>query len=107
MVQKTDVSMQILKKFKTKVKKGMNLERLLLFGSRAKGTFSENSDFDLLVVSKDFEGIPLHKRAQKLYLTWSADIPVEFLCYTPQELDLGRAKAGGIISEAVRTGISV
>ena len=32
---------------------GYSLERIILFGSRARGNFDENSDWDLLIVIKE------------------------------------------------------
>jgi predicted nucleotidyltransferase len=38
--------------------KGIRVERIILFGSRARGDFKENSDWDLLIIveKKTFKG---------------------------------------------------
>jgi len=36
--------------------------RIFLFGSRARGNHLKDSDYDLIVVSSRFEGIPFTKR---------------------------------------------
>ena len=58
-------------------------ERIVLFGSRARGSADEYSDIDLIVVyatEKRFLD-----RLEELYLAWSLPIPVDILAYTPEE----------------------
>lgn len=43
-------------------RRGINIEKLVLFGSQANGTSREGSDIDLMVVSPDFEDKDLHQR---------------------------------------------
>ena len=43
---------------------GTRIQRVLLYGSRAKGTATKESDFDLLVVEKD----PVAKREEMMRL---------------------------------------
>lgn len=108
MVQKTAQSknLKLATKFKKKVGKSINLDRFILFGSRAGKGFREDSDFDLLIVSKDFERIPWYKRPAKFYLMWNEDYPLEILCYTPEEIEKRKGRVG-IISEAMRMGIDI
>lgn len=107
MVQKTN-NLKLVQAFKRiLVGKGRTkIDQLILFGSRAKGTFSRYSDFDMILVSPDFEGVPWYKRATKLYLLWKEDYPIELLCYTPEEI-ARKKDVPGIVAEALRTGISV
>lgn len=108
MVQKKDNNLKLVRAFKKILagKSGTKIEQIILFGSRAKGTFSRYSDFDLMLISRDFEGVPWYKRAAKLYLFWKEDYPIELLCYTPGEIARKKDKLG-IVSEALRTGIKV
>lgn len=106
MVQKTNQNLEMVRRFKIAMKKEIKVDKLIFFGSRVKGTFGRYSDFDLMVVSKDFNNIPWYKRPAKLYMLWNEDYPVEILCYTPDEI---KRKKGdeGIVSEAIRTGVVV
>lgn len=100
--------MNVVARFKKALASKLFIDKLVLFGSRAKGVFSENSDFDLLIVSKDFEGVPLHKRALQAYLTWSDDRPAEILCFTPEEVKTRlRNPIRGVLREAFETGIVI
>ena len=74
-----------LQQFKGVVSKGMPIERMLLFGSRAGGKNRKWSDYDLIVVSRAFEGQDTLKRPIGLYNLWDINAPVDFICYTPGE----------------------
>lgn len=106
MVRKTDQNIILVRKFKRNIKKIVKLDKLILFGSRARGTFNTYSDFDLIIVSDDFKDIPWYKRPAKLYVMWKEDYPVEILCYTPEEFKK-RANKIGIISEALNKGTEI
>ncbi len=86
----------------------VSIDKLILFGSRATGLFSEDSDFDFVVVSQDFEGMPAYLRAQKTYPLWQDERPVELLCYTPAEFDVRlKSPIRNIVSDAVKSGIPI
>lgn len=106
MVQKANQNIDVVRRFKTAMKKEIKVDKLIFFGSRAKGTFGRYSDFDLMVISPDFSGIPWYKRSVKLYMLWKEDYPVEILCYTPDEIKRKKGEAG-IVSEAIKTGVAV
>jgi len=81
--------------------------RVILFGSRARGDALKDSDIDLIVVSKVFEGMHFTDRASYvLRILWEADIlpPVDLLCYTPEEFEERRRKIS-IVREALLYGV--
>ncbi|OGQ04465.1 MAG: hypothetical protein A2W61_03595 [Deltaproteobacteria bacterium RIFCSPLOWO2_01_44_7] len=68
-------------------KKGIQPERILLYGSHASGIADEWSDIDLVVISKDFEKIPSLERLTLLSrAAWPVQASIEALGYTPQEI---------------------
>jgi predicted nucleotidyltransferase len=71
--------------FAAALKKRMNVDGLILFGSRARGDHFVTSDFDFVLVSKDFSGTPFTTRASRLYDLWPSRCDLEALCYTPEE----------------------
>ena len=79
---------------------------MILFGSQATGKTHKNSDVDLIIVSKNFEGIERLNRAPDLYLRWDLDYPVDILCYTPKEFNR-KKKFIGIVQQAVKEGIEI
>lgn len=106
MVQKSNKNIRLIRKFKRKIQQKINVDKLILFGSRAKGSSHKNSDFDIMVISKDFRKIKWYKRPVKLYTMWKENYPIDILCYTPEEFRK-RTNKIGIVSEALQTGIEV
>jgi len=95
-----------LKAFKEEVSGKYSIDKMILFGSRAKGAFGEDSDVDIIVVGEEFRGKSLLRRPYHLYLDWNLAYPVDFLCYTPEEFE-ERKERIGIIREALREGIAI
>lgn len=106
MVQRTNKNIKLVQKFKKNINKSIKVDKLILFGSRAKGNFHRYSDFDLIIISPDFKGVPWYKRPAKFYMIWNEDYPIEILCYTPEEIKR-RIDKVGIVSEAVKEGIEI
>ena len=70
-----------------KVKKKFNAT-VILFGSHATGDALKESDYDLCVVSKKFEGVLLRKRLQELYMLMIAEpFNADILAITPKEFE--------------------
>lgn len=66
-------------------KNGIEVEKVILFGSYARGDFSEGSDVDLIVVSSDWAKMEPLERLKILYRIWNKPIDANFLAYTPEE----------------------
>lgn len=105
MVQTTNKNLELIKKFKKKLKK-LSIDKIIFFGSRANGTFNSESDFDIIVISKNFKGIKWHKRPLNIYLAWKENKPLEVICYTPEEFEK-KKKQIGIVKTAVEEGIEI
>lgn len=68
-------------------KRGVCVERVILYGSYAKGTAKPYSDIDLVIISKDLAKWPAIERLQMLSrATLHITAPLEVLGYTPQEI---------------------
>ncbi len=59
--------------------------KIYLFGSRAKGTAHEYSDYDLIIISKDFKKTDFVDRGGIIWRHSDAPIGADLLCYTPEE----------------------
>ncbi len=81
-------------------------DRIILFGSAARGEANPDSDLDLLVVKS---GVAHRRRlAQQIYQgLLGLDIPVDVLVVTPEDLAASRNKSGMIIGSALRDGREV
>lgn len=61
-------------------------DKIILFGSRARGDFAGHSDVDLLIVKSSRE--PRHRRAGQAYNALSGiGVPKDILWYTPEEIE--------------------
>ncbi len=80
-----------------------NLQRIVLFGSRATGTSREDSDVDILVVTET--ELPSVKRAAKLRLALKGlGIPVDIIVVTPEEYIQYCSWKSSVIAWASREG---
>jgi predicted nucleotidyltransferase len=69
----------------SRLAKGMQAERIYLFGSQASGLAEPGSDYDLLVVVSRSH-LPRHRRQALSYnLLWGLTIPVDVIVLTRAE----------------------
>lgn len=86
-----------------KIIRAFNPDRLVLFGSEARGTARPDSDIDLLVIMP-FDGSPL-KQATKLYgAIDDRRIPVDLIVRTPDDISWRTAEGDCFICEILREG---
>jgi predicted nucleotidyltransferase len=64
-----------------------------LFGSYARGTWVEDSDIDVIVVSRYLERLSFYERGSVLRKLADQRIPFSILAYTPQEFEIARKKS--------------
>lgn len=86
---------------------GINVSRIILYGSRASGSFRPDSDLDLLVVSDSLDGLDLWDRLTLLGRARAGiDFPMEIQGMTVAEFTAA-AKSGFVADEVLPTGIVV
>ena len=79
-------------------------EKIILFGSRARGTGRLDSDIDLLVIARSEE--PRYRRAAPLYGVLSDILtPMDILVYTPQEVEEWSEVPQAFVTTGVREGL--
>ena len=86
-------------------KNGLNVSKVILFGSQAGRRAGKTSDIDVIIVSEDFRGCDIFKRA---YLTKEGEIktirrfmiPLDIITATPDELE----SRASLIYEFARNG---
>lgn len=84
-----------------------NPERVLLFGSRARGDALRESDLDVIIVSASFDGTAwIERPAMVLRAMPTQAAPIEVLCYTPEEFARKREQLG-IVRAAVEDGVDL
>jgi hypothetical protein len=91
--------------FLKKVRKRYKIEKAIFFGSRARGDNLKTSDYDLILVSRDFEGVFFSQRSADMYEFWDYyPLDIELFCYTPQEFEV-MLKRIGTVQQAAKEGI--
>lgn len=74
-------------------------ERIILFGSAARGELHVDSDVDFLIIKRDCPPIG-RERIRELHRLIDRNIPVDFLVYRPEELE-GRLAMGDPFLKAI------
>jgi len=87
----------------------IKLDEIIVFGSRTREDYREDSDVDILLVSQDFAGVNWYQRPQPFHLEWNYDkLPApEILCYTPEEFETRRKKKPNIVRTAAKKGVKL
>ncbi len=86
---------------------GISYESIILFGSRARGDYNEDSDYDILIVTK--ETFPFKEKiriseAVRDYVV-KLHIPSDVMIRSHNEIEYFRNKIGSVVGEAMQEGI--
>ena len=93
--------------FAEQLRAKIGAQRVLLFGSRARGEAPHDSDYDLLVVSERFAGVEPLRRAIGLRQLWyeaGGHSPMDLICLPPEEFALARQRitlVAAVLPEAI------
>jgi len=84
-------------------KHGVEVDRIILFGSRARGDYSEDSDWDILVVTREKLGV---ERKMKFWhdVYRRFGFPVDIIVVSKRTFDRFKDSKGFIYSYAVAQG---
>ena len=97
---------QVLSSLLNRIVEEINPLRVILFGSAARNTMSEESDIDLLVVMP--EGTHRRHTAQLIYKNIrNIGIPFDVLVVTDRDLEKHENSVGMIYQEILSEGIEV
>ena len=77
---------------------------IYLFGSRANGKARADSDYDLIIVSHKFSGVPFADRAWQVWRRSDAILAADLLCYTPKELEKVR-RSSIVVQSALKCAV--
>ena len=97
-------AMRMVKNYVRILDRKINVRKAILTGSRATGSYLEDSDVDLIIVSDDFSEMQLPERLKFLQKQWKSRIPLEAFGYTVNEFRTLRERST-YVREAIRIGI--
>jgi predicted nucleotidyltransferase len=94
---------QIIQEIVRRIVKVSQPEKVILFGSRARGTARSTSDIDLLVIARSTQ--PRHRRAAPLYGALSDILaPMDIVVYSPEEVQEWGEVRQAFVTTAIREG---
>lgn len=97
------VDAELMEEIAHRIVETIRPEKVIVFGSRARGNARPDSDVDLLVIAASSE--PRYKRAAPLYGAMSDIlVPMDILVYTPEEVEEWREVPQAFVTTAVREG---
>jgi predicted nucleotidyltransferase len=78
-------------------------EKIILFGSHARGAQKQGSDIDLLIINKSSE--PRYRRSAPIYGALSdIMVPMDILVYSPEEIQEWSQVRQAFVTTALREG---
>ncbi|MGD0094831.1 MAG: nucleotidyltransferase domain-containing protein [Planctomycetota bacterium] len=96
-------AMEILDELVARIRKVVQPERIVLFGSRARGTASPESDFDILVIAPST--LPRWRRTVPLYRVLAGvGISYDLVWWTSEEIEEWRNVQSHFITTVLREG---
>ena len=93
--------------FAERLREKIGARQVLIFGSRARGQTSRDSDYDLIVVSPRFATIEPLRRAIGLRQLWyevGGEGPMDLICLTPEEFAAAQRRitlVAAVLPEAI------
>lgn len=92
-----------IKKVATRIGIEANAERVIVFGSHARGDANENSDVDLMIIAES--NLPRYKRSRELYKLFRPyPFSMDLLVYTPKEIEKGKQSHLTFVSKVLKEG---
>lgn len=91
----------------SKLKAHFKPEKVLLFGSRAKGTSTSDSDYDLLLVVKDSNKTSRERLREAREIIRGRTVAVDIFIYTKKEFDEYKEEFSSIPHTAYTEGIEL
>jgi len=91
---------------KTAEKFGVKVEMILLFGSRARGDYKEDSDWDILIVTRD--KLDAEKKLNFWYEIYrNLDLPSDIIIVSKEAFEKHKKSRGFVYRYALQEGIVV
>ena len=83
--------------------KAIEPDRIILFGSHARGEQKPGSDLDL-IINKASEEAPHRRDARAYRAVGAVGVPKDLLWYTPREVEEWAGSANHVLTRALREG---
>jgi predicted nucleotidyltransferase len=107
MLKTVTLTAELLKNMADTIAHEVDPERVILFGSHARGEANEHSDVDLLVITSKPFGIQNSRRGMAARLGRSLSrflMPTDILLYTVEEVEAWQGSRNHVITQAMKEG---
>ncbi len=93
-----------IKRFKESIKSGLNVKRVILFGSYARGNYTDNSDIDVCIIAENISNnyLAMLQIAPKVI---DIDVRIEPVVFSDKEFN--ESNLYGLLKEIKDYGIEV
>jgi predicted nucleotidyltransferase len=83
---------------------GLNVSKMILFGSHARGEAVPDSDIDVAIISEDFRGRGIFERSDLIgdaheRVVEKFVVPLDIVTMTPEELERGTSLVAQFVSQ--------
>jgi predicted nucleotidyltransferase len=97
------IERQEIERVATRLGEAANAERVVLFGSHARGEAGDTSDVDLMIIAES--ALPRFKRSRELYKLFRPyPFAMDLIVYTPEEIERGKRCPVSFVSAVLREG---
>ena len=96
------ITNEIIEELKMIIIRNEMPDKIILFGSYAKGTASEDSDLDLMVIKESNVPRPYRGKETRKQLSKFV-IPKDIIFYTPQEIDEYKDIPSSFVADVLQT----
>lgn len=90
---------------KTLQEMGVSVKKLILFGSRARGSASKYSDYDFLIVTEQTFTVKEKMGISKKLRTQLAEFAIDFVIKSEKEVEVLKGQIGTVVREALKEGV--
>jgi predicted nucleotidyltransferase len=81
--------------------------KVFLFGSRARGNYGPDSDYDIYLVVKDSKKSQLERMDEANFVLWGREVPVDVFIYTEEEFAQARDVPSSISHSVANEGVEL
>ena len=102
MAENIDTIIEMVKQYAGLIQKeNIRIDKLYLFGSYARGVATDESDIDVVIISKDFKGDRFDDRRKLVPLRRKLDRRIEPIPYRPEDFKKNDPLVVEILSNSV------
>jgi len=94
---------EIIQTIVSRIAETIHPQKIILFGSWARGERGPHSDIDILVIEESSQPRP-QRYAQVRRLFWGMGLPMDILVYTPEEFERYQSVPGSFTHTVAQEG---